>query len=87
MDKEKYYIVTEGDAPAIEAIPSINGKAVILCEQPDLAEEGENLEPITYGDLPLLLQDRDDIQLIRIRTYGGAKLIEKPDFLGEMLSS
>ena len=39
MDKEKYYIVTEDDAPAIEAIPAVNGKAVILSEQPDLAEE------------------------------------------------
>lgn len=85
MDKEKYYIVTEDDAPAIEAIPSVNSKAAILCEQPDLAEGSENLESVTYGDLALLLQDRDDIGYIRLRTNEGAKLIEKPNFLSEIL--
>jgi hypothetical protein len=34
MDKEKYYIVTEDDAPVIGVMPTVNGKAVILCEQP-----------------------------------------------------
>ncbi len=86
MDKDSYYIVTEGGAPAVEEVPEVEGKAAIVCERPDLAEEGETLEPVTFDDLTFLLEARSDIGYVRIRAPEGPRTIEKPDFLGEAFS-
>jgi len=37
MDKDGYYIVTQGGAPAVEEVPGVEGKAAVVCERPDLA--------------------------------------------------
>lgn len=87
MDQDSFYIVVDEDGnPAIEEIASVEGKAAILCVMPDLAEEGEKIEKITYSDLAVRLHDRNEIEWIRIRTYEGLELREKPDFLKEALS-
>ena len=82
MDKDIYYIVTEGGAPAVEEIPG-GGMATVVCERPDLAEEGETLEPINPSDLALLLDARADVGYVRVRTSEGPRTINKPEFLGE----
>lgn len=61
MDKDIYYIVTEGGASAVEEVPAVDGKAAVVCGRPDLAEEGEFLEPINPSDLALLLDARADV--------------------------
>ena len=83
MDKDIYYIVTEGGAPAIEEIPTVSGKAAIICERPDLAEGDETLEPINPSDLALLLDSRADIRYVRVRAPEGPRTIAKPAFLGD----
>ncbi len=83
MDKNIYYIVTEGGAPAVEEVPAVDGKAAIVCERPDLAEEGETLEPINPSDLALLLDARVDVGYVRVRGPEGPRTINKPEFLGE----
>jgi hypothetical protein len=86
MDKDSYYIVTEGGAPAVHEVPEVGGKAAVVCERPDLAEEGEPLEPINPSDLAFLLEARADIGYVQVRTSEGLRTIEKPDFLGDALS-
>ena len=86
MDKDGYYIVTEGGAPAVEEVPAVGGKAAVVCERPDLAEEGETLEPVTFDDLAFLLEARADIEYVHVRTPEGPRTIEKPDFLGDPIS-
>ena len=86
MDKDGYYIVTEGGAPAVEEVPAVNGKAAVVCERPELAEEGETLEPVTFDDLAFLLEARADIGYVRVRTPEGPRTIEKPEFLGDAIS-
>lgn len=86
MDKDGYYVVTEGGAPAIEEIPRGRGKAAVVCERPDLAEEGETLEPIAFDDLAFVLEARADIGYVRVRTREGARTVDKSDFLGEAFS-
>jgi hypothetical protein len=83
MDKDIYYIVTEGGAPAVEEVPAVDGKAAVVCERPDLAEEGETLEPINPSDLALLLDARADVGYVRFRTPEGPRIINKPEFLGD----
>ena len=88
MDKDAYYLVTEDSDLAVEEVPAVEGKAAILCEQADLNQSGEQLERMSYGDIAVLLAQRDDISHIRIRkTRNDTKLIEKPDFLNEILGS
>ncbi len=86
MDKDGYYIVTQGGAPAVEEVPGVEGKAAVVCERPDLADEGETLEPVTFDNLALLLEARADIGYVLIRTPEGPRTIEKPDFLGDAFS-
>jgi len=86
MDKDIYYIVTEGGASTIEEIPTVSGKAAIICERPDLAEGDETLEPINPSDLALLLDSRADVRYVRVRTPEGPKTIAKPAFLGDAYS-
>ncbi len=83
MDKDIYYIVTEGGAPAVEEVPAVDGKAAVVCERPDLAEEDETLEPINPSDLALLLDARADVGYVRFGTPEGPRIINKPEFLGE----
>jgi hypothetical protein len=85
MEDGFYIVVDEDGEPELEEVPSVDGKAAILC-MPDLAEDGEKVERSTYSDLAVLLHDRDDIKWLRLRTYEGPKLREKPDFLREALS-
>jgi hypothetical protein len=85
MGKDGYYVVTEGGAPAVEAVPG-GGKTAIVCERPDLAEEGETLEPVTFDDLAFLLEARADIGYVHIRTPEGSRTIEKPVFLRDVIS-
>ena len=85
MDKDSYYIVTQGGAPAVEEVSEVGGKAAVVCERHDLAEEGETLEPITTGDLAFLLEARADIGYVRVRAPEGPRTIEKPDFLGDAI--
>jgi hypothetical protein len=82
MNKEGYYVVTDGGAPAVEEVPAVGGKAAVFCERPDLAEEGEILEPITSGDLAFLLEARADIGYVRVRGPGGSRTVDKSDFSG-----
>ena len=86
MDKDGYYIVTECGAPAVEEVSEVGGKAAIVCERPDLAEEGETLEPVTFDDLAFLLEARADIGYVRIRAPEGPRTVDKSDFLGDALS-
>ncbi len=81
MDKDIYYIVTEGGAPAVEEVPAVDGKAAVICERLDLAEGDETLEPINPSDLALLLDSRADVGYVRIRTPEGPRTIDKPEFL------
>ena|GEM_PF-2040856 len=83
MDKDIYYIVTEGEAPAVEEVPAVDGKAAVICERSDLAEEGETLEPINFSDLALLLDARADVGYVRIRSSEGPRTVGKPEFLGD----
>ena len=83
MDKDIYYIVTEGGAPAVEEVPAVDGKAAVVCERPDLAEGGETSEPVTFDDLAFLLEARADIGYVRVRAPEGPRTINKPEFLGE----
>lgn len=85
MGKGGYYVVTEGGARAVEEVRG-GGKTAIVCEQPDLAEEGETLEPVTFDDLAFLLEARSDIGYVRVRTPEGPRTVEKPRFLGETFS-
>lgn len=82
MDKDGYYIVTEGGVPAVEEVPAVGGKAAVFCERPDLAEEGEILEPITSGDLAFLLEALPDIGYVRVRSPAGPRTVDKSDFDG-----
>lgn len=86
MDKDSYYIVTEGGAPAVEEVPAVNGKAAVVCERPDLAEEGETLEPINPSDLALLLDARSDVGFVLVRAPEGPRTIGKFEFLGDAVS-
>ena len=86
MDKDGYYLATEGGAPVVEEVSEVGGKAAVVCERPDSAEEGENLEPITSGDLAFLLEARADVGYVRVRAPGGTRTIEKPRFLGDAIS-
>ena len=86
MDKDGYYLVTDGGAPAVEEVLESAGKAAIVCERPDLAEEGETLEPVTFDDLAFVLDARADIGYARVRTPEGPRTIEKPRFLGAAFS-
>ena len=81
MDKDIYYIVTEGGAPAVEEVPAFDGKAAVVCERPNLVEEGETLEPINPSDLALLLDARADVGYVRLRAPEGPRTIDKPEFL------
>ena len=81
MNKDIYYVVTEGGAPAVEEVPAVGGKAAVICERPDLAEGDETLEPINPSDLALLLDSRADVWYVRIRAPEGPKTIDKPKFL------
>jgi hypothetical protein len=83
MDKDIYYIVTEGGAPAVEEVPAVDGKAAVVCERPGLAKEGETLEPINVSDLALLLDARADVGYVRIRAPEGPRTVGKPEFLGD----
>jgi hypothetical protein len=85
MGKDGYYVVTEGGAPAVEEVPG-GGKTAIVCERPDLAEEGETLEPVTFDDLAFLLEARADIGYVRVRAPEGPRTVDKSDFLGDALS-
>lgn len=85
MDKDVYYLATDGSDPAIEEVSAVEGKAVILCEQADLNQEGEGLERMTHGDIAVWLATEDDITHIRIRrSQNDTELIEKPNFLGQI---
>ncbi len=83
MNKDSYYLVTEGGAPAVEKLPAVDRKAAVVCEQSDLAGEGETLELINFSDLALLLDARADIGYVRVRTPEGPKTVGKPEFLGD----
>ena len=84
MGKDGYHLVTEGGAPAVEGVPG-GGKAAVVCERPGLAEEGEELEPISFDDLAFLLEARADVGYVRVRAPGGTRTIDKSDFLGDTL--
>ncbi len=71
MDKDIYYIVTEGGAPAVEEVPATGGKVAVVCERPDLAEVGETLEPINPSDLALLLDARTGALTTRVEGLPG----------------
>ncbi|HZF57279.1 MAG TPA: hypothetical protein VEZ19_02250 [Rubrobacter sp.] len=86
VDKDIYYIVTEGGAPAVEEVLAVDGKAAVVCERPDLADEGETLEPINPSDLALLLDARVDVEYVRVRGSEGPRTIAKPEFLGDAYS-
>ncbi len=86
MDKDGYYIVTQGGAPAVEEVSGVEGKAAVVCERPDLADEGETLEPVPFDDLAFLLEARADIEYVRVRTPEGLRTVSKPHFLGEAFS-
>ena len=81
MDKDGYYLVTEGGAPAVEEAPG-GEKTASVCERPDLAEEGEPLTPVTFDDLAFLLEARADIGYVRVKTPEGPRTVDKPRFLG-----
>ncbi len=81
MDKDIYYIVTEGEAPAVEEVPAVDGKAAVICERLDLAEGDETLEPINPSDLALLLDSWADVGYVRVRAPEGPRTINKPEFL------
>ncbi len=83
MGEGGYRLVTEGGAPAVEEVPG-GGKAAIVCERPDLAEEDETLEPVTFNDLAFLLEARADVGYVRVRTPGGPRTVDKSDFLGDV---
>ena len=83
MDKDIYYIVTEGRASAVEEVPAVDGTAAVVCERLDLAEEGETLEPINPSDLALLLDARAGVGYVRVRTPEGPRTINKPESLRE----
>lgn len=83
MDKDIYYIVTEGGAPATEDVPPVDGKAAVVCERQDLAEEGEALESINSSDLALLLEARADVEYVRVRTPEGSRTVDKLEFIGD----
>ncbi len=84
MGRGGYHLVTEGGAPAVEGVPG-GGRAAVVCERPDLAEEGETLEPVTFDDLAFLLEARADVGYVRVRTPEGPRTIDKSDFLGNTL--
>ncbi|MDQ3318302.1 MAG: hypothetical protein M3522_13360 [Actinomycetota bacterium] len=86
MDKDIYYIVTEGGAPAVEEVLATGGKAAVVCERPDLAEEGETLEPTSPSDLALLLDARADVDHVRVRAPEGPRTIDKSEFLRDTVS-
>lgn len=86
MNEDVYYIVTEGGAPATEGLPRIGGKAAVVCERYDLAEEGETLESINSSDLALLLDARADIGYVRVRTPRGPRTVDKLEFLGDVVT-
>ena len=86
MDRDGYYLVTEGGAPAVEEVSEVGGKAAVVCERHDLAEEGEILEPVTFDDLAFLLEAWADVGYVRVRAPGGTRTIEKPRFLGDAIS-
>ncbi len=86
MDKDIYYIVTEGGAPAVEEVPATSGKVAVVCERPDLAEVGETLEPINPSDLALLLDARTDVDYVRVRAPEGPRTIDKSVFLEDAIS-
>ncbi|HEV2092363.1 MAG TPA: hypothetical protein VGR18_04270 [Rubrobacter sp.] len=86
MDKDIYYIVTEGGAPAVAEVPAVDGKAAVVCEQLDLAEEGEALESINPSDLALLLDARANVSYVHVRAPEGLRTIDKLEFLGDAVS-
>jgi hypothetical protein len=86
MNEDVYYLVTEGGAPATEELPRIGGKAAVVCERYDLAEEGETLESINSSDLALLLDARADIEYVRVRTPQGLRTVDKLEFLGDAVT-
>ena len=81
MNEDVYYIVTEGGAPVTEELSRIGGKAAVVCERYDFAEEGETLESINSSDLALLLDARADIGYVRVRTPQGPRTVDKLEFL------
>ncbi len=85
MGKGDYFLVSEGGAPAVEEVPGGGGKAAVVCERPDLAEEGETLEPVTFDDLAFVLEARANVGYVRVRAPGGSRTIDKSDFLGDAL--
>ncbi len=84
MGRGGYYLVTEDGAPAVEEVPG-GGKAAVVCERTDLAEEGETLEPVTFDDLAFVLEARANVGYVRVRAPGGSRTIDKSDFLGDAL--
>jgi hypothetical protein len=86
MNKDIYYIVTEGGAPVVEEVPATGGKVAVVYERPDLAEEGETLEPINPSDLALLLDARADVDYVRVRAPERPRTIDKSEFLGDAVS-
>ena len=86
MERDTYFIVTEGGAPATEELPRTGGKAAVVCEMYDLAEEGETLESINSSDLALLLDARADVEYVRIRTPQGPRTVDKLEFLGDAVT-
>jgi hypothetical protein len=86
MNEDVYYVVTEGGAPVTEELPRIGGKAAVVCERYDLAEEGETLESINSSDLALLLDARADVGYVRLRTPQGARTVDKLEFLGDAVT-
>ena len=81
MDKDIYYVVTEGGVPTVEEVPTVGGTAAVICERPDLAEGEETLDPINPSDLALLLDSQADVWYVRIKAPEGPKTIDKPEFL------
>jgi hypothetical protein len=71
---------------AVEVVDPWRRKTAIVCEQPDLAEEGKTLEPIPFDDLAFLLEARADIGSVRVRTPECPRTLEKPRFLGGAFS-
>jgi len=45
MDKDIYYIVTKGGAPAVEEVPAVNGRPPSSASGPSLPERARRWSP------------------------------------------
>lgn len=45
MNKDIYYIVTEGEAPAVEEVPATGGKVAVVYERPTSSKRARRWNP------------------------------------------